>query len=599
MKEKIRIGFVGCGQFCRNFVPLFKVHPAVEYIAVCDKFRERAEDYAKQFGADEIFDTFDEMVTSANLNTIAIFSQRDTHGEMAIKSLKNGKNVYSAVPMSTKIEDIEEIVRLVKETGLTYSMGETGIYRPASIFCRQKYASGEIGNLVYAEAQYNHDMERLYDVYQYTEGDKWKQMAGMPPLFYPTHSTSMVLSATKATPLKVAGFGYEDNVDKDIFGKGQNYWDNPFSNSSMLIKMSDNSIVRISENRRIAWHVPETYISQFNGTKASYECSLFNHNYVKMNGKTVDYEDVSDLLNPIELTKNKGDENFIQKAINGEWSQGEAPIQIVNRLPKEFESIKTGHAGTHKFMVDDFCQAYVTGKLSPTNAWQASKYNLPGLVAHQSAMQGGVLLDIPNLGNPPENLEVLSEDRLTNDNNYDEYRNSKEPLPQLLMRIDLSLIDAPVLSRRYSFHTHFDGNEKVWEDIIESSFESHYDFDFLIKCGNFNPDHIYYLNYDGRDIATLTAVEREEFKGEGWLRMLGIKKEFAGNGLGKIMLKLVLTELKKRGYKTALLSTDDERIPALKTYLSLGFKPVYNHESHLQRWQKIKEIMPDKYKNLI
>ena len=73
MKEKIRIGFVGCGQFCRNFVPLFKVHPAVEYIAVCDKFRERAEDYAKQFGADEIFDTFDEMVTSANLNTIVYF----------------------------------------------------------------------------------------------------------------------------------------------------------------------------------------------------------------------------------------------------------------------------------------------------------------------------------------------------------------------------------------------------------------------------------------------------------------------------------------------------------------------------------------------
>ena len=29
-------------------------------------------------------------------------------------------------------EDIEEIVRLVKETGLTYSMGETGIYRPAA-----------------------------------------------------------------------------------------------------------------------------------------------------------------------------------------------------------------------------------------------------------------------------------------------------------------------------------------------------------------------------------------------------------------------------------------------------------------------------------
>ena len=113
MKDKIRIGFVGCGQFCRHFVPLFKAHPAVEYIAVCDKFRERAEDFKEKFGADEIFDTYDEMVTSANLNAIAIFSQRDTHGEMAIKALKNGKNVYSAVPMATRIEDIEEIVRLV------------------------------------------------------------------------------------------------------------------------------------------------------------------------------------------------------------------------------------------------------------------------------------------------------------------------------------------------------------------------------------------------------------------------------------------------------------------------------------------------------
>lgn len=424
MKEKIRIGFVGCGQFCRHFVPLFKAHPAVEYIALCDKFRERAEDYMQKFGADKIFDTYDEMVTSGEVNTIAIFSQRDTHGEMAIKALKNNKNVYSAVPMATTIEEIEEIVRLVKETGLTYSMGETGIYRPASIFCRQKFASGEIGDLVYAEAQYNHDMERLYDVYKYTEGDDWKKMAGMPPFMYPTHSTSMVLSATKAHAVKVAAFGFEDNVDKDIFGKGQNYWDNPFSNTSMLLKMSDNSVVRISENRRIAWHVPETYITSFNGTKASYECSLLNHSYIKMKGKTVDYEDVSDLLNPIELTKHKGEDEFMQKAVNGEWSQGEAPIQIVKRLPKEFESIKTGHAGTHKFMVDDFCQAYVTGKLSPTNAWQASRYNIPGLTAHKSAMQGGAMLEIKDLGNPPEKYEVLSEDRAFNDNNYEEYRRS-------------------------------------------------------------------------------------------------------------------------------------------------------------------------------
>ncbi len=156
MREKIRIGFVGCGQFCKAFVPLFKAHPAVEFVAVTDKFPERCKEYDEKFGVDRIFDCYDDMLASSDINTVAIFTQRNQHGEMAIAALKAGKNVYSAVPMATSIEDIKEIVRLVKETGLTYSMGETGIYRPAAIFCREKFASGEMGDMVYAEAQYNH-----------------------------------------------------------------------------------------------------------------------------------------------------------------------------------------------------------------------------------------------------------------------------------------------------------------------------------------------------------------------------------------------------------------------------------------------------------
>ena len=417
MKEKIRIGFVGCGQFAQHFVPLFRVHPACEFVAVCDKFPERAKDFKDRFGADKIFDTYEEMLASDEINSIAIFSQRNQHGEMAIAALKHGKNVYSAVPMATSIDEIKEIVRLVGETGLTYSMGETGIYRPASIFCRKKYKSGEMGKLVYAEAQYNHDMTGLYDVFKYTEGDEWRKMAGFPPFFYPTHSTSMVLSATKERALKVAAFGYEEKMDTDIFGEGMNWWDNPFSNSSMLLKMSDDSIVRISENRRVAWQCPETYITCFNGTNASYECSLAQHSYVTMDRAEKDckYENVSDLLNPIEQTKHKNEPDFLQSFVNGKWAEGEAPIQQMKRLPKEFAPIHTGHAGTHKFMVDDFCQAYMTDKLSPTNAWQAARYNIPGLTAHESAMRGGVMLDVYDCGNPPAHLEILDEDRETNE----------------------------------------------------------------------------------------------------------------------------------------------------------------------------------------
>ncbi len=418
-KEKIRICFIGCGQFCNYFVPLFKAHPAVEFVGVCDKIPQRSAEYMEKYKVDKIFDSFEDVLASDEINCVAIFSQRNQHGWMSIEALKAGKNVYSAVPMATDIEEIKEIVRLVEETGLTYMMGETGVYRPASIFCREKYAKGEMGELVYAEAQYNHDMTKLYKTFQYSESYRWEQMAGLPPFYYPTHSTSMVLSAANTYAKKVAAFGYVDKRDPNIFGKGKNYWDNPFSNSSMLIELENGGIARISENRNIAWEHPETWITQFCGTKASYENSLNKHHLVEVQreGKKhlgCTYEDVSDLVEPIERTKHKDEPDFMQSFVEGKWSTGEAPIQKMGRLPKEFENEPTGHAGTHKFMVDDFCQAYMSGWLSPTNAWQAAKFNLPGLVAHESAMQGGIMMEVPDLGNPPEDMKVLAYDREKN-----------------------------------------------------------------------------------------------------------------------------------------------------------------------------------------
>lgn len=49
---------------------------------------------------------------------------------------------------------------------------------------------------------------------------------------------------------------------------------------------------------------------------------------------------------------------------------------------------------SHPFLIDDFVRAVVSGKLPPNNAWTAARCLVPGLVAHESARQGGKLLDI-------------------------------------------------------------------------------------------------------------------------------------------------------------------------------------------------------------
>ena len=413
MKDKMRVAVIGCGRFAHNFVPLFKEHPEVEKVWVCDIRKERAKDYQERFDV-PIIESFEAALESEEVNAIAIFTQRFAHASMAIKALKAGKHVYSAVPCSITIDEIKEIEKLVRETKLTYSMGETGYYRTASLFCREQFAKGTFGKFAYAEAQYNHDIRNMEDSFKSSGEDRWKEYAGIPPFFYPTHSTSMILSSMPGVYVtKVSAMGYKSETRTDIYGtENENLYQNPFANETMLCQLSNGGVMRISENRHVGWKSPETYISQFYGTDGGYEFSVAKH-YLQTwdpdkKGETL-IEDVSDRLLPEGVTELLKED--YQKGIQHIASSGGffdmSPIQDTKRLPESYRNLKNGHNGTHHYLIDDFCKAYATGKLSPTNIWEVAKYNIPGLVAHESAMQGGVLMDVPYLGEAPADWEVI------------------------------------------------------------------------------------------------------------------------------------------------------------------------------------------------
>lgn len=417
MKDKIRIGIVGCGRFARCFVPLFKAHPNVEKVYVCDIIPERAKNYSEQFDV-PIIGSFEEMLESKEINAVAIFVQRFKHGEMAIKALKAGKHVYSSVPCAISVDEIIEIEKLVRETRLTYSMGETGFYRTATCFCREQYRKGNFGNFVYGEAQYNHDIRNMEDSYRSSGGEDWKKFAGIPPFFYPTHSTAMILGSMPGVyAKKVVGFGYVEKDRTDIFATDDtNNYSNAFSNEAMLMQLSNGGNVRICENRSLAWRAPETYISQFYGTEGCYEFSVAKHYMTKWDaeryGKTV-IKDVSRSLMPPALCDGLENdyETTLQHLADGGNFADVSPIQPTWRLPKEFEDQPDGHNGTHKFLIDDFCKAVAEDKLSPTNIWQTARFNIPGLIAHESALRGGVAMDVPDLGDPPSDWPVLDFDK--------------------------------------------------------------------------------------------------------------------------------------------------------------------------------------------
>ena len=166
-----------------------------------------------------------------------------------------------------------------------------------------------------------------------------------------------------------------------------------------------------------------------------------------------------------------------------------------------------------------------------------------------------------------------------------------ENLPQLFMRKkSMDEIPAIVLPEGFVLHTHEPGHEGDWETLIERSFGSHFDFaKSLTERRGYRPEHVFYLSKSGRELATASAIEKDEFPGEGWLHMVGVDPDTRGMGLSLPIVAAALWSMKSRGFESVMLSTDDFRIPAIKTYLRLGFEPVMSHESHEARWAAVME----------
>ena len=75
-----------------------------------------------------------------------------------------------------------------------------------------------------------------------------------------------------------------------------------------------------------------------------------------------------------------------------------------------------------------------------------------------------------------------------------------------------------------------------------------------------------------RPVATLTAHIRET--GDGWIHMVGSLPEVRGKKIGHAMLARGLQRLAEAGVPRVWLTTDDWRRPAIKNYLTAGFRPV-------------------------
>ena len=392
----LKVAICGTGAFADCFIPLFKAHPAVGELTLCDLDAAKLREKSERFGVPRTSPSLDELCRS-DVDAIAIITQHHLHGPQAVQALRAGKHVYSAVPSAISMDEIRELVRTVEATGRIYMVGETSYYYPTAIYCRERFQKGDFGPIVYAEGEYYHDFDHgLYDVYKWRGGSEWKRFAGSPPMYYPTHSTSMIVSVTGAHMTHVSCLGWVDRHEDGLFREGVNIWDNVFSNETALFRMSDGSSARINEFRRIGHHGGERI--NLYGTRASFEEQ--SHHRIWVSKGYEECVDLTELLSCADVPA--ADAGAMGSLPSSDaFHRGVSRVHPIGRLPAAFAGLGNGHYGSHQFLVDDFVTACLSGVMPPNNVWAAARYLVPGLIAHESAVRGGALLEVPDFGDPP------------------------------------------------------------------------------------------------------------------------------------------------------------------------------------------------------
>src|SRR5690554_5966475 len=110
-------------------------------------------------------------------------------------------------------------------------------------------------------------------------------------------------------------------------------------------------------------------------------------------------------------------------------------------------------------------------------------------------------------------------------------------IPQLFMRkTNMDQLPPLSLPAGFSLSTHTEGMEPVWEKLIAEAFGKPYSFErVILNGGGYKQEYVLYLSNQGTVIATATAVEKQDFPGEGWFRMIAASPAARGLGAGRLV----------------------------------------------------------------
>jgi predicted dehydrogenase len=363
-QKKLNIAIVGLG-FGKEFIPIYQHHPNTNMYAVCQRSKDKLAEVGEQYKVAKRYDSFEELIQDPNVDAVHINSPIHLHAPQSIAALKAGKHVACTVPAATGAKDCQDIVNAANAAGKNYMMMETAVYTREFLYVRELRDTGRLGRIQFMRGCHQQEMAGWPGYWE-----------GLPPMHYATHAVSPCLALVRGEAEHVACFGSGRIEDKLIAKYGS-----PFAVESALFKVRNQQLA--FEVTRSLFETARQYIESLDvyGYKLAFEWTLIENEqcviHLGEKPERVTIPDYAHLL-PKEIQR------FTTKGV---YDEGNAHLSFTQG---------GGHGGSHPHLVNEFVSSIIEGRASFPDVYQSVNWTCAGICAHESAMQGGQIVPLPD-----------------------------------------------------------------------------------------------------------------------------------------------------------------------------------------------------------
>src|SRR3990172_13121124 len=127
----IRIGVIGYGYWGPNIVRNLSSLDGCQIAGVCDQSPTALKRVTKTYPGMPVTTQPSELLTSAQIDAIAIVTPVWTHFELAKAALENGKHVFVEKPFTATSHQAEELIELAERKNLKIMVDHTFLFTGA------------------------------------------------------------------------------------------------------------------------------------------------------------------------------------------------------------------------------------------------------------------------------------------------------------------------------------------------------------------------------------------------------------------------------------------------------------------------------------